>query len=171
MPRASVKRVETMEQPVGQGAARPMKSTGPAREALAPPSYEASERETDIIIPADRARIDSEKNAKLAFDQEMVTIRVHTTTDPTAPQRFELGVNGHMVVLERGKEYTLKRYLVEKLMRCKETTFRQEEATGPDGERQYKYIPQDALRFGFTITRDDHPRSADWQRAILAEPN
>ncbi|MGE5524342.1 MAG: hypothetical protein ACM3SS_11550 [Rhodospirillaceae bacterium] len=171
MPRASVKRVETMDQPVGQGAARPMKSTGPAQEALAPPSYEASERETDIIIPANRVRIDSEKTAKLAFDQELVTIHVHTTTDPTAPQKFELGVNGHMVVLERGKSYTLKRYLVEKLMRCKETTFRMEEGISADGVREYKYIPQDALRFGFSITKDDHPRSADWQRAILAEPN
>jgi len=169
MPRAAAKKVELMEQPIAQGEARTMKSSGPASEALEPAQYEAGERDAQIITPG--VRIDKEKVAKLAFDQEMVEIRMHTTTDPVAPQRFELGVNGHMVILERGKSYTLKRYLVEKLMRCKETTYRMEEATGPDGERQYKYIPQDALRFGFSITRDDHPRSADWQRAILAEPN
>ena len=168
MPR--VARTEMMEQPVAQGKPRTMKSSGPAAQSLEPATYPQADRAAEIVVSR-QVRIDDEKTAKLAFDQEMIEVMIHTTTDPVAPQTFELGVNGHMVILQRGKTYTLKRYLVEKLMRCKETTYRQEEATGPDGERQYKYIPQDALRFGFTITRDANPRSADWQRAIAAEPN
>lgn len=168
MPR--LKNIDTAEQKVGQDSVRVMKSTGPAAEALSDATVEVVERP-----------VNAEKMAMLAFDQEWVTVRISPSNDPI--QKFPVSVNGQaewldgakpmraaQMWMERGKTYTIKRYLVEKLARAKHTGYSLAERKGEDGMAQYSYPSATALAFDFQVLRDENPRGASWLQHILLEP-
>lgn len=153
------KTIEPMEQKIGQDRPRIMKSVGPAKDAL----------EDAVIEPVERP-VNPEKLAMLAFMEELVEVHIHTTTDENAEQVFQVFNNGLSETFTRGETKTVKRKFVEGLARSKITTYRQKESIAPDGSKVYAQIPSTGLRYGFSVTRDDHPRGADWLKATLAQP-
>jgi hypothetical protein len=155
---APQKTIEPMEMQIGQDAERRMKSTGPAREAL----------ESAYIQVVDRP-VDEEKVAMLAFMEEPVTVHIHTTSDPIADQIFEIFNNGQREVFRRGETKTVKRKFVNELATRKLTTFSQQRRQNVLGVWEDFQVPQTALRYPFSVTRDDHPRGADWLRSVLAQ--
>jgi hypothetical protein len=144
----------------GQDTPRVMKSTGPAREALEAAGFEVVDRP-----------VDGEKVAMLAFMEEPVTVHIHTTTDKTAEQIFEIFNNGDREVFRRGETKTVKRKFVNELATRKLTTFTQERRRNPETNiMEDVQIPQTAIRYPFSVVEDPHPRGADWLRATLAQP-
>lgn len=151
-----MKRIDTSDRDVGQDSSRAMSTTGDA--VLDPPRIEPVERP-----------MDSEKVAMLAFFEEMVTIRMATSTDPNAEQIFEVWVNGEPQIFKRGETKTLKRKFVDCLARRKLTTHTLEKYTNANGDEAYRYPSHTALRYDFQMIRDDNPQGADWLRHTLME--
>lgn len=148
----------TQQEINGAIGVRNMRSDGPARSALDPLEIE----------PVDSPVLDSEHMANLQFYEEPVTVHIHTTTDKTAEQVFEVFNNGTREVFRRGETKTVKRKFVEQLCRAKTTVYDQQEGIDAQGIRYMKQIPVNALRYPFSVVRDDHPRGADWLKASLA---
>ncbi len=147
------------ENTIGQGAERLMKSTGPAKESL----------ETPTIARVSEFGIDQEKLDMLAFMNEPVTVRIGTTTDKNAAQVFEININGNLEFFRRGETKTVKRFIVDRMLRLKETVYSQKEVVNSEGIKDILQIPQTALKYDFSIERDDNPLGDSWKRHTLAE--
>jgi len=117
-----------------------------------------------------------EKAANLAFNEEMITIQIHDTAEPNAQRIFEVSVNGGLPprgasqIFERGKQYTVKRFLVETLARAKPTNYRNEEYTDDKGIRNVRWPSQTGLRYPFSVIHDPNPLGPSWLRSVLAQP-
>jgi len=153
---APQKTFEPMEETIGQDVPRAMKSTGPAKDALEPA----------LIVPVDRP-VDNEKLQMLAFMEMPVEVTIHTTSDKTADQIFEIFNNNQREVFRRGETKTVKRKFVNELATRKLTTFTQERQRGPDGVMFDVQVPSTALRYPFSVLSDPHPRGGDWLRSVL----
>jgi hypothetical protein len=153
--------VNSEDEEIGQLGARTLKSTGAASDALDRPVV------GDGIV-SQKAKLDPEKAAMLAFFEEPVTVQIHTTSDKTAEQVFEIFNNGLREVFKRGETKTVKRKFVNELAMRKVTVYENEEVRAADGTKQYKYTPRSGLRYPFSVTRDDNPKGADWLRFTLS---
>ena len=151
------KTFEASEQDIGNPEPRLLKSTGLSQDALEP----------SIIATVDRP-INAEKLAMLAFMAELVTVRIATTTDKNAEQVFEITLGGKIFLFKRGESKTVPRYVADKLCRTKETGYESQEVTNSAGIRDVLYTPSTALRYDFSIVRDDNPHGASWHKAALA---
>lgn len=158
-PVALSKSFDTAEQEVGQGPDRLMKSTGDAKDSLEP----------NLIARVSEHGVDQEKLAMLAFMNEDVTIRIGTTTDKNAEQVFEININGKGEFFRRGETKTLKRYFVDHMLRLKQTVYTQKEVINPEGIKDILQVPHTALKYDFSIERDDNRLGESWKRAVLAE--
>lgn len=147
------------QQEVGQGATRLLKSSGDSKEAL----------DTPMIARASEHPLDGEKMAMLAFMAEPVTVRIGTTTDKNAPQVFEINVNSNLHLFRRGETKTVPRYIVDRMLRLKQTVYTQKEVINAEGIKDIVHIPHTALLYDFSIERDTNPLSKSWERAVLAE--
>ena len=148
------------QQDIGVGNERLMKSTGPAKESLAPQIYSKVSEQP----------YDDEKMAMLAFMNEPVEIRLGTSGDPNAEQVFELIINNKLEFFRRGETKTVPRYFVDRMMRLKETRYSQKEVLNAEGIKDIIQIPITSLKYDFSITRDANPIGKAWERAVLAEP-
>ena len=144
---------------IGQGASRLLKSTGDSKEAL----------DTPMIARASDHGLDTEKMAMLAFMAEPVTVRIGTTTDKNAPQVFEINVNSNLHLFRRGETKTVPRYIVDRMLRLKQTVYTQKEVINAEGIKDIIHIPHTALLYDFSIERDTNPQGKSWERAVLAE--
>lgn len=123
--------------------------------------------ETDIE-PA--MHIDKEWAAQMAFDKELVTIRVDETGDENEEKVITVWNNGDPMHFPRGQEVTCERRFVEVLMRAKPTKYSQKAVLDDLGKvGGYQEIPKRALRYHFSVVRDDSPLGAAWLRAILSQ--
>lgn len=150
----------TEDNEIEQNTPRVMKSTGPAEDSL----------DANLVIPANPFNMSKEKLDTLAFMNELVTIRIGTTTDKNAAQIFETDVNNNPTMFRRGETKTVKRFIVDHLLRLKETVYTQQEIINAEGIRQFVHIPHTALKYDFAIVRDDNPMGKSWERGVLAEP-
>ena len=144
---------------IGQGASRLLKSTGDSKEAL----------DTPRIARANEFGVDQEKLDMLAFMNEQVTVRIGTTTDKNAPQVFDINVNSNLHLFRRGETKTVPRYIVDRMLRLKQTVYTQKEVINAEGIKDIVHIPHTALLYDFSIERDSNPQGKSWERAVLAE--
>lgn len=147
------------QQEIGQGAERVLKSTGDSKDAL----------DTPRIARANEFGVDQEKLDMLAFMNEQVTVRIGTTTDKNAPQVFEINVNSNLHFFRRGETKKVPRYIVDRMLRLKQTVYTQKEVINAEGIKDIVHIPHTALLYDFSIERDDNPMGKSWERAVLAE--
>ena len=108
-----------------------------------------------------------EKATRLAFYEEPVEIFLHETTNPTEEQLVFIGVNGEAKWLVRGRNHVLKRKFIETLARAKPTSIQTVETRGADGERVSEVRRHTALKYPFSIVRDDNPRGSAWAKELL----
>ena len=158
VPASLRKSFETQEQTIGQDNPRDMKSDGPASDSLAP-AY---------IQPVGKV-YSKEKMEMLQFMEDVLTVRVHETTneiDVPIPVVYNDGKSQYFI---RGSEQEVKRKFIEILARCKKTAFTQELYEDGDGNKGYRYIPHTANVYPFSVLRDPDPRGSDWLRNILLE--
>jgi len=157
--RSTRKDFEAAEKKVGQDSVRRMKSTGPAREALEPGRVVAVERV-----------ISKEKADALVFMEDVLTIIVHQSTNPTDEPYPEVWNDGVCQRFQRGVPMKVKRKYVEVLARCKRTAFSNEKAKDPQGNDIYRYPSHTALRYPFAVQHDPAgDKGRAWLEGVLAE--
>lgn len=132
-------------------------------------SLDAMRRTDQYIEPvADMGRF-KDKAAELAFLEEMLIIRIHESNDPTAEDPVQLGVNGRNVFIKRGEDVIVRRKYVEQLLRAKpEHVSTRIERDGSGNPRNFIDKTR-ALKYPFSIIRDDNPRGRAWERKIRTE--
>lgn len=154
MPRVYTKRkmVESQEQKVGQDGVREFTS-----------DHQLPKSDIEIVD----GPVQSKKLDEMAFMNEMVTVRIHPTTDKNANPFPEVWVNGRVQRFVRGEEQKVRRCFVEVLARAKGTTYDNVKAKDPNGEDKYMYPSHTAEVYPFTVINDT-PRGEAWLKAVLA---
>lgn len=103
---------------------------------------------------------------ELAFMEELVDVEVHESTDPNASPIEDVYCNGVVQRFVRGQVQTVKRKYVQVLAGARQVAMRTE--TKVDGEgvvnRLHKHS---ALRYPFSVMRDDNPRGRAWLKRAL----
>ena len=149
---------DTREMDITEEKERTMSPVGDAVDAL-------SSREIEVIDS-----FNDEKMKELAFMEELVTIRVHDTTDESQVPVPAVWNDGRAQYFIRGEEQTVKRKYVERLARAKITRFSQRKEYDDDGNEIYVQVPHTALIYPFEVIKDDNPRGAQWLRDIVNDP-
>lgn len=112
-------------------------------------------------------RIRSKKwHDEMAFANEQVLVRIHTTTDKNAQELPEVFVNGRVQRFPRGQEISVRRCFVERLARAMATTYGNKKVKGPDGEDKYIYPAQSAEVYPFTVIGDT-PKGERWLKDLM----
>lgn len=106
---------------------------------------------------------------EMAFANEMVTVRIHQSTDKNAHPLPDVFVNGRVQRFPRGEEIKVRRCYVERLARAMATTYGCVKTKGPDGEDKYIYPPATAEVYPFTVIGDT-PKGEAWLKSILRSP-
>ena len=110
----------------------------------------------------------SDHAAQLAFLEEKVDVMVHESADPNAEPIVETWVNGVAQRFIRGQVQTVRRKYVEVLARAKNTNVTTKESFR-NGERGTDILKHTALKYPFSVMRDDNPKGGQWLKGVLAQ--
>lgn len=110
-----------------------------------------------------------EKLDNLAFNENVLTIHIHETSEKDAQKVFEVSVGGETVFFRRGETKKVKRKFVEVLARARPVTYENEEYLDGNGEKQVRYPTTMGLRYPFNIV-DPTPLDTAWLKSIMAQP-
>ena len=149
--------VETEEEEIGQNNVRNMRSTGRARDSLDPP----------MVHRVDK-RPSKEKLDTLSFMEEIVTVIVHDSTNPTDDPHPVVWNSGIRQQFERGAEQKVKRKFVWVLANARKTTYSQEKYKDAQGAEAYRNIPHTALMYPFSVI-DDSEKGKTELRKLLSQ--
>jgi hypothetical protein len=104
---------------------------------------------------------------ELAFNEEMVEVMVHESTDPNAENPVFTACNGVTQYFFRGQVQTVRRKFLAILAIAKEHAIRTPEYTLADGSRGTKITRTSSLKYPFSVISDPNPRGAAWLKALL----
>lgn len=122
-----------------------------------------------IAVPAPSGGAgDSKYVDELKFNEEMVDVMVHESTDKNAEDPVFTACNGVTQYFFRGRVQTVRRKYLAILASCKEHAIKTVEYTQPDGARATKIVRTSSLKYPFSVISDSNPRGAPWLRALLA---
>ena len=115
------------------------------------------------VVPA--VAVDSYA-ADLAFMEEPVEIEVHESNDPNAEPIVDLYCNGIPQRIVRGQPIAVKRKYVQILAGARQVSMSTD--TRVQGEDVINRVSKrSALRYPFSVIRDDNRRGRDWLRHAL----
>lgn len=133
--------------------------------------YVAEPQELDIIPGATGAAKGqgglSKHAQELIFNEEVIEVMVHETTDENAENPIFTACNGTPQYFYRGVPQQVKRKFVAILASCKEHTVSTPEYTQNDGSRATSIRRTSSLKYPFSVIHDPNPRGADWLRSLL----
>lgn len=132
-------------------------------------SLDAMRRSDQYIEPVGDMLNFADKAAQLAFLEEMVMIRIHESGDPNAENPVVLGVNGRQVAIRRGEDTIVRRKYVEQLLRAKPESMQTQIKRDGDGNPRNLIHKTRALKYPFSIVRDDNRMGPAWERKIRME--
>lgn len=136
--------------------------------------------EVKIVEPGEGVHIETVAESDLErvaredkFMNEIVKIRIGTTTDPNARPFVTVCVNGpeNRVQLPRGYVCGIKRMFVEVLARMWETAYTQAARNSFDPESGNEVIGRQSQAYPFEVVEDKNPLGRPWLERILAEAN
>lgn len=165
------KMVESQEHQPPQAAPREFDANGnlPNPKLETPDGHHLGGELERIGFDANGKRIRSKKwHDEMAFANEMVTVRVHPSTDRNSHPLPDVYVNGRVQRFPRGEELQVRRCFVERLARACATTFGNVKVKGPDGEDKYIYPQSTAEVYPFVVIGDT-PKGEAWLKRIRQE--
>lgn len=163
MPRVQKRSMtESQEQTVGQDSVREIQSDGEMKQARSEVVDGHHLIETVGAEAGNKKWLD-----EMAFMNEIVTVRVHESTDKNANPFPEVYVNGRVQRFVRGEEQKVRRCFVEVLARAKGTTYDNVKLKDNEGEDKYAYPSHTAEVYPFVVI-DDSPKGKAWLKATLA---
>lgn len=156
------------------GAVDATDEQGPVDEKLVLPASGRLKRDKLASEPVQEIEIapaygSMEKAAKLAFMEEKIDVMVHESTDPNAEQIVETWANGVSQRFIRGQVQTVRRKFVGILAAAKSTGIATREARDNNGDRTTVIAKHTALKYPFSVVRDENPRGAQWLKSALAQ--
>jgi hypothetical protein len=170
------KMVESQEQDIPQGGTREFTESGELNATSSETADGHHHTPTlenlgfEIGPDGKRVRIRPKKwYDEMAFMNEMVTVRIHPSTDRNAHPLPDVYVNGRVQRFPRGEELSVRRCFVEVLARSRLTTFDNQKVKGPDGEDKYIYPAHTAEVYPFTVINDS-PKGEAWLKSVLRSP-
>lgn len=151
------KTFESQEQQIGQDVELKMPVSGPLSEMLRP------DQTIDIITDP----IADEYAKELMFNEELVEVMVHESTDKNAEPIVATYVNGVAQYFRRGEVQTVKRKYLAALAYAKQTSIVTsiQQTTDDVYNRINRHT---ALRYPFSVQRDPNPRGPSWLKGLLA---
>jgi len=147
---------EFPEQVVAQQSGLDIPMTGPLADMVRP--------DQDIVIAEGPSLGDYA--AELAFNEELVRVVVHESTDPSAEPLVDLYCNGTPQRFFRGQEQVVKRKYVEILARARQTSISTQVATHGD-DTVNRVNKHTAVRYPFAVLEDRNPRGAAWLKQVM----
>lgn len=147
---------------------------GPSDEKLVLPASGRLKRDKLASEPIQEIEIapaygSMEKAAKLSFMEEKIDVMVHESTDPNAEQIVETWVNGISQRFIRGNVQTVRRKFVNVLATAKNTNIATKDAQDYNGDKTTVITKHTALKYPFSVIRDENPRGAQWLKSALAQ--
>lgn len=125
------------------------------------------ERTDQVIQVVDGPSL-GEYAAELAFNEEVLQVMVHESTDKNAEQMVDVYVNGTPQRFLRGHVQSVKRKFVEVLARAKPQSITTSVQTTNEDVIN-KVLKSSALRYPFSVHFDPNPKGPAWLRKVLAE--
>lgn len=119
-----------------------------------------------LVEPADPFNLQHAE--MMAFLEEFVIINIHESPDPTDDNPVPIGNNGRMVYIKRGENTLVKRKYVGQLLRAKPQHVKTQVVRAGD-DVQNRVTKRSAMRYPFSIVRDDNPLGQPWMKKILSE--
>lgn len=116
------------------------------------------ERTGDMVAFKDKAE-------ELAFMEEPVTIFLHEGAHENDVPVVQVGVNGTMVHLQRGREHTIKRKYLLNLLTSLPTSYKTIEGPAADGSRAVHLRSHTANKYPLAILNDTR-RGMEWAKRI-----
>ena len=107
---------------------------------------------------------------ELAFNEEMVEVMVHESTDDNAENPVFTSCNGVPQYFYRGVPQRVKRKYVGILASVKEHGITTPEYTAQDGSRAVGIRRTSSLKYPFSIISDTNPRGPAWLKSLLQAP-
>ena len=107
---------------------------------------------------------------ELIFNEELVEVMVHESTDENAENPIFTACNGVSQYFYRGIPQQVKRKYVAILASCKEHAVSTPEYTAKDGSRAMGIRRVSSLKYPFSIISDPNPRGAAWLKSLLQAP-
>jgi len=182
MPRISTKRkmTESQELTVGQEKPREFSADSTLPKSNIQPQQEQAHQ--GVIEVAGTSNIRRNASGKIisnptrgkkwmdemAFMEEMVTVRVHTTTDKNANPIPDIYVNGRPQRFMRGHEQQVKRMFLAKLAQTMPTSFSSQLIKDHEGHDKYIYNPTSAELYPFTVIGDS-AKGTEWLKGLQAQ--
>lgn len=109
----------------------------------------------------------SQQAQELIFNEEMVEVMVHESTDTNAENPVFTSCNGVNQYFFRGQPQIVKRKFVGILASVKEHSISTPDYTAPDGSRAVGIRRTSSLKYPFSIISDPNKRGAEWLRGLL----
>lgn len=104
--------------------------------------------------------------ADLKFMEELVEVEVHESNDPNAEPIVDLYCNGIPQRIVRGQPIAVKRKYVQILASARQVSMSTD--TRVQGEDVINRVSKrSALRYPFSVVRDDNRKGRDWLRQAL----
>ena len=107
---------------------------------------------------------------ELIFNEEIVEVMVHETTDENAENPIFTACNGVTQYFYRGVPQQVKRKFVAILASVKEHGITTPEYTTGDGTRAMSIKRTSSLKYPFSVIHDPNPRGPEWLRSLLRAP-
>jgi hypothetical protein len=106
----------------------------------------------------------------MKFMEEPMTVTVHESLDEYAENPVRVGNNGINQAFIRGEPATVKRKFVYALAKARPINYSQEiKVNQASGEVSQKMVPRRALKYPFSVIRDDNPKGGEWLKRVLQE--
>lgn len=158
MPRLKKKEVDARELKAGQDHEAVIALEGPA---------EITRDDIEVVVPGPGF---ADKAEHLAFNEEVVKILVHPSSEQKPEDPISVGINGRMCYIFRNKASLVKRKYVEKLLRAKSDVI-QQDPSNPDPAVANKLHITASLKYPFSLLEDKNPKGGlAWMQKIMAEP-
>lgn len=154
--------IDATEQEIGQGASLDM----PVGEKTKRIKRTDQKQESDVVVVGADG-LDNGYAAQLAFMEERMEVMVHESTDSNAEPIVHVACNGINQFFPRGEPVTVKRKFVEVLARAKQTSI-STQTVNTDRDVINRINKHTALRYPFSVIRDENPKGAAWLKSVLA---
>lgn len=106
---------------------------------------------------------------EIAFQEEVITVTLHESTNPNDQAMVMVSVNGRSQWFLRGEPTPCRRHYAEKLGRTRREDVQVKVARDGDGNPVNRTVRKNALEFPFNVTDDPNPLGKAWLAKLMRE--
>lgn len=142
---------------------------GQLPDIVMPGLDEIVNREPESIAVAD-GPISKDYASELAFNEEVLTIRIEPLREKNPPKMIDVYVMGRAEWIPVGQPYKVKRKYVDVLARCKPIGVTTQVGTTNDENPENRIVRSVSSQYPFSVIHDPSgAKGADWLTKIMYE--